>query len=76
MVEHVEGGDEELVSVLLLVAGQVAGVGPYQVKKLEGNVRSDLTGIELSVVVYAWACVQCHEYGRNGESGIGNWESE
>jgi hypothetical protein len=47
MVEHVEGGDEELVSVLLLVAGQVAGVGPHEVKKLEGNVRSDLTGIEL-----------------------------
>ena len=70
MVENVESRDEELVSVLLLVAGQVPGVGPDEVKEFERNVRSDLTGIELNVVwcMHAWECV--HVYGWNQELGM------
>ena len=70
-MENIESGDEELVSVLLLVAGQVPGMGPDEVKEFERNVRSDLTGIELNVVwcMHAWECV--HVYGWM-ESGIGN----
>ena len=72
-MENIESGDEELVSVLLLVAGQVPGVGPDEVKEFERNVRSDLTGIELNVVwygvvVYVWECA--HVYGWNQELGM------
>ena len=38
LVQHVQRGDEELVGVLLLVAGQVAGVRPHQVQQAERDV--------------------------------------
>ena len=38
VVEDVEDRDEELVRVLLLVASQVAGVGPDQMEQLERDV--------------------------------------
>lgn len=37
-VQDVQRCDEELVGVLLLVAGKVTGVSPHQVKKTEGDV--------------------------------------
>lgn len=37
-VQDVQGGDQELVGVLLLVASQVTGVSPHQVEKTEGDV--------------------------------------
>ena len=43
MVENVESRNEELVSVLLLVAGKMAGMGPHKVEQLERDVWSDLT---------------------------------
>ena len=46
-MEHVQRGDEELVGVLLLVAGQMAGVRPHQVEELEGNVGRTLSRVEL-----------------------------
>ena len=70
-MENVESGDEELVSVLLLVAGQVPGVGPDEVKEFERNVRSDLTGIELNVV---WCGGVCMGMCTCGMDGIRNWE--
>ena len=47
-VQHVQRGDEELVCVLLLVAGQVFGVGPHQVQQPEGNVGRPVSGVELA----------------------------
>lgn len=38
-VQDVQRRDEELVGVLLLVAGQVTGVSPHQMEKTEGDVR-------------------------------------
>ena len=35
-VKQVQGGDEELVRVLLLVPGEVVGVGPDHVQQLVG----------------------------------------
>ena len=70
-MENIKSGDEELVSVLLLVAGQVPGVGPDEVKEFERNVRSDLTGIELNVVWCGGVCMgMCTCVWM--ESGIGN----
>lgn len=37
-VKDVQRRDEELVGVLLLVAGQVTGMGPHQMKEAEGDV--------------------------------------
>ena len=47
-VQHVQRGDEELVCVLLLVAGQVFGMGPHQVQQPEGNVGRPVAGVELA----------------------------
>ena len=66
-MKNIESRDEELVSVLLLVASEVPSVGPDEVKELERNVRSDLTRIELNVV---W-CMHGRVYMC---MGIGNWE--
>ena len=46
-VQHVQRRDEELVGVLLLVAGQVACVGPHQVQQAEGNVGRAVARVEL-----------------------------
>ena len=46
-MQHVQGRNEELVGVLLLVAGQVAGMRPHQVEELEGNMGRALTRVEL-----------------------------
>ena len=47
LVQHVQCGDEELVGVLLLVAGQVAGVRPHQVQQAEGDVGRAVSRVEL-----------------------------
>ena len=47
-MQHVQSGYEELVGILLLVARQMPGMGPHQVKKLEGNVGGGVTRVELN----------------------------
>ena len=47
MVKNVENGNEELVCILLFVAGQVSCVGPDQMEEFERDVRTGYTGIEL-----------------------------
>lgn len=46
-VQHIKSSDEELVSVLLLVAGEMSCVSPDQVQQPEGNVRRAVTRVEL-----------------------------
>lgn len=46
-VEHVQGRDEELVGILLLVACQVPRVGPHQVQQLIRDVRGPVSGVKL-----------------------------
>lgn len=46
-VQDVQRGDQELVGVLLLVAGQVAGVGPHQVEQAERDMRRAAARVEL-----------------------------
>ena len=47
-MQDVQHCDEELVSILLLVAGQVSGVGPHQVEQLERDVGVSHARVELS----------------------------
>ena len=42
-MEHIKGGDEELVGILLLVASKMAGMRPHEVQQFERYVRSDLS---------------------------------
>lgn len=46
-VEHVKGGYEEFVSVLLLVSRQVPRVGPYQMQQLMKRQRSLAARVKL-----------------------------
>lgn len=46
-VQDIQGCDQELVGVLLLVAGQVTGVSPHQVQETEGDVRRTVARVEL-----------------------------
>lgn len=45
-MEDVQGGYEELVGILLLVAGKMASMSPYQVKQFIRYVRSGLARVE------------------------------
>ena len=55
VVENVKNSDEEFVCVLLLVAGQVPGMCPYQMEQFEGDVGGGYSRVELFVCV----CVYC-----------------
>lgn len=46
-VKNVQRRDEELMRVLLLVAGQVLCMRPHQVQQLIGNVRVLLAAVKL-----------------------------
>jgi len=46
-VQDVQGGDEELVRVLLLVPRQVPRVSPHQVQQLVGDVGGAVPRVEL-----------------------------
>lgn len=46
-VQDVQGGDEELVRVLLLVPRQVPRVSPHQVQQLVRDVRGAVPRVEL-----------------------------
>ena len=46
-MEHIEGCDEELVRVLLLVAGEMSGVRPDEVQQAVGRVRRAHARVEL-----------------------------
>lgn len=53
-MEDVQHSDEELVGVLLLIAGQVTGVGPDQVEQLERDVWRGDSRVELPVYMCGW----------------------
>ena len=46
-VQDIKGRYEELVGVLLLVPGQVSGVGPDEVEKFVEDQRRFITTVEL-----------------------------
>ena len=46
-MQHVKNGNEELVCILLLVAGEVPCVCPHEMEQFEGDVGSGHTRIEL-----------------------------
>lgn len=46
-VQDIQRCDEELVCVLLLVAGQVTGVCPHKVEEAERDVRRAMARVEL-----------------------------
>ena len=46
-MEDIQSGYEELVSILLLIARQMSGMGPHQVEELEWNVGGGVTRVEL-----------------------------
>lgn len=46
-VQYVQRGDEELVSILLLITREVTCVGPHQVQQPEGNVGRTVARVEL-----------------------------
>lgn len=46
-VQHIQYGDEELVCVLLLVAGEVPGMRPNKEEQLKGVMRGGLPGVKL-----------------------------
>ena len=56
-MEDIENCDEELVGILLLVAGKMSGVGPDQVEQLEWDVGAGDTRVELRVCVCS-VCVR------------------
>ena len=48
LVEDVECGNEELVRILLLVAGEVPRVSPHQMKQSVRRVRHTRTRVKLN----------------------------
>lgn len=46
-MEDIQSSYEELMSILLLIAGKVACMGPDKVKELEGDMGRVQTRIEL-----------------------------
>lgn len=68
LVEDVEGGDEELVGVLLLVAGEVPRLRPHQVQHPVGDVRSPLAPVKL--LLFSSLSSPIPPYELKGEPGI------
>ncbi len=59
MVKHIQGSNEELMCILLLISSKMAGVSPHQMKQFEWNVGR----------VGAW--VELHSQGR--QHGTRHW---
>ena len=45
-MKEIQGGDEELVGVLLLISGQMVSVGPSHVEEYVRNKRGASTGVK------------------------------
>ena len=50
-MQNIENCDEELVGVLLFVAGEVSSVGPHKMKQLERDVRTGNARVELHMLI-------------------------
>ena len=46
-MEHIENSNEELVSILLLVASKMACMSPHKVKQLVGNIWNTFSRVKL-----------------------------
>lgn len=59
-VEDIQGCDEELMSILLLISSQVTGMSPHQMEETEGDVRWPMTWVELKMKdVSVWERQHC-----------------
>lgn len=47
-MQHVQGSNEELMCILLLIACKMAGVSPHQVQEFKGNVWRARARVELN----------------------------